>query len=126
MSQGQNICIGAHRKKTRQECSTCFCAAPQVRTLALGCAADLMKADAAVQAAASSPDFLPTVLDALQARSVGFVLGFPAHRDGRAAGALTSLQLRRPAHCAGCAACASSVLDALQAHLARHAPFCPT
>lgn len=49
-----------------------------MRTLALGCAADLMKADAAVQAAASSPDFLPTVLDALQARSLCFTLGPPA------------------------------------------------
>ncbi|KAK9844104.1 hypothetical protein WJX81_004589 [Elliptochloris bilobata] len=41
---------------------------PQVRTLALGCAADLMKADEAQQAAVAEPDFIPTVLDALQAR----------------------------------------------------------
>ncbi len=40
----------------------------QVRALALGCAADLMKAEEAQRAAADSPDFLPTVLDALQAR----------------------------------------------------------
>jgi len=38
----------------------------QVRTLALGCTADLMKADEAQRAVAESPDFLPTVLDALQ------------------------------------------------------------
>jgi hypothetical protein len=41
-------------------------AAGQVRTLALGCTADLMKADEAQRAVAESPDFLPTVLDALQ------------------------------------------------------------
>ena len=41
----------------------------QVRTLALGCTADLMKADEAQRAVAESPDFLPTVLDALQVRA---------------------------------------------------------
>ena len=50
-----------------------------MRTLALGCAADLMKADAAVQAAASSPDFLPTVLDALQVRSSMSFQAYLAH-----------------------------------------------
>lgn len=43
----------------------------QVRVIALGCAADLLKDGRAKQAAASQPDFIPTLLQALQARICG-------------------------------------------------------
>ena len=41
----------------------------QVRVIALGCAADLLKDGRAKQAAARQPDFIPTLLQALQART---------------------------------------------------------
>ncbi len=40
----------------------------QVRVIALGCAADLLKDARAKQAAAAEQDFVPTLLQALQAR----------------------------------------------------------
>lgn len=39
----------------------------QVRVIALGCAADLLKENDAKKAAASNPDFIPNLLNALKA-----------------------------------------------------------
>jgi hypothetical protein len=41
----------------------------QVRVIALGCTADLLKSPGAKEAATAKPEFIPTLLNALEVRS---------------------------------------------------------